>query len=142
VLLRFDPLRDIDRANQRITARPEVMPMDAYREDDHYAVHFDLPGVDPSSIDLTVEKNVVMVRAERTWEPAANHEVLVGERPQGTFSRQLFLADSLDVNQIQATYEQGVLTLVIPVAEQSKPHKVAISVNGNERVPVGAAAGS
>ncbi len=142
MLLRFEPFRDIERVSQRITARPEVMPMDAYREGDHYVVHFDLPGVDPSSIDLTVEKNVVMVRAERNWQPAENQEVLVGERPQGTFSRQLFLGDSLDVNQIQATYEQGVLTLVIPVAEQSKPHKVAISVNGNERVPVGAAAGS
>jgi HSP20 family protein len=142
MLLRFEPLRDIERVTQRIAARAEVMPMDAYREGDHYVVHFDLPGVDPASIDLTVEKNVVMVRAERNWQPAENQEVLVGERPQGTFSRQLFLGDSLDVNQIQATYEQGVLTLVIPVAEQSKPRKVAISVNGNERVPVGAAAGS
>jgi HSP20 family protein len=142
MLLRFEPFRDIERAIQRIAARPEAMPMDAYREGDHYVVHFHLPGVDPSSIDLTVEKNVVMVRAERSWQPAENQEVLVGERPQVTFSRQLFLGDSLDVDQIQATYEQGVLTLVIPVAEQSKRHKVAISVNGNERVPVSAAAGS
>jgi HSP20 family protein len=142
VLLRFEPFRDIQRASQGITGRPEVMPMDAYREGDHYVVQFDKPGVDPSSIDLTFEKNVVIVRAERNWKPFENQEVLVGERPQGAFSRQLFLGDSLDVNRIQATYEQGVLTRVIPVAEQSKPHKVAISVNGNERVPVGAAAGS
>jgi HSP20 family protein len=142
MLLRFEPFRDIERIGQRIAARPEAMPMDAYAEGDHYVVHFDLPGVDPSSIDLTVEKNVVMVRGERTWQPAENQEVLVGERPQGTFSRQLFLGDSLDVNHIQASYERGVLTLIIPVAEQAKPHKVAISVNEDERVPVGAATGS
>jgi HSP20 family protein len=142
MLLRFEPFRDMERIGQRIAARPEPMPMDAYTEGDHYVVHFDLPGVDPSSIDLTVEKNVVMVRAERTWQPAENQEVLVGERPQGTFSRQLFLGDSLDVNHIQASYERGVLTLIIPVAEQAKPHKVAISVNEDERVPVGAATGS
>ena len=142
MLLRFEPFRDVERISQRIAARPEAMPMDAYREGDHYVVHFDLPGVDPSSIDLTVEKNVVMVRAERNWQPAENQEVLVGERAQGTFSRQLFLGDSLDVDHIHATYEHGVLTLIIPVAEQAKPHKVEISVNDDERVPVGAAAGS
>src|ERR1700722_15448576 len=118
MLLRFEPFRDIERVSQRITGRREVMPMNAYRKGDHYVVHFDMPGVDSSSIDLTVEKNVVIVRAERNWKPAENQEVLVGERPQGTFSRQLFLGDSLDVNQIQATYEQGAVTLVIPGAEQ------------------------
>ncbi len=138
MLLRFDPFRDLERVTQRVTSRPESMPMDAYREGDHYVVHFDLPGVDPSSIDLTVEKNVLMVRAERTWQPTENQEVLVGERPQGTFSRQLFLGDSLDADQIHATYEQGVLTLVIPVAEQAKPHKVPITSNGGQPVPVGA----
>src|ERR1700722_16085452 len=118
MLLRFEPFGDIERVSHRTTARPEVMPMDAYREGDHYVVHFDLPGVDPSSIDLTLEKHVVIVQAERNWQPAENQEVLVGERPQGTFSRQLFLGDSLDVNQIKAAYEQGAVTLVIPGAEQ------------------------
>jgi HSP20 family protein len=142
MLLRFDPLREVERVIPRVLARPETMPMDAYQEGDHYVVHFDLPGVDPSNIDLTVEKNVVMVRAERTWQPTEAQEVLVSERPQGTFSRQLFLGDSLNAEQIEAAYENGVLTLVIPMAEQARPHKVAITVNGDPRVPVGAGAGT
>ena len=81
--------------------------MDAYREGGHYVVHFDLPGVDPSSIDLTVEKNVVMVRAERNWQPGENQEVLVGERPQGTFSRQLFLGDSLESTRFRPPTSRG-----------------------------------
>jgi HSP20 family protein len=137
MLLRFDPFRDLERVT-RTVSRPEMIPMDAYRDGDHYVVHFDLPGVDPSSIDLTVEKNVLMVRADRSWQPTESQEVLVAERPQGTFSRQLFLGDSLDADQIDARYDHGVLTLVIPVAEQAKPHKVEITVNGNQQIPVGA----
>jgi HSP20 family protein len=142
MLLRFDPFRDLDRVTQLVTARPEAMPMDAYREGDQFVVHFDLPGINPASIDLTVEKNVLTVRAERSWQPSDQQEILVAERPQGSFSRQLFLGDSLDAEQIRATYEEGVLTLCIPVAEHEKARKVEISVNGNERVPVGAGAGS
>jgi HSP20 family protein len=142
MLLRFDPFRDLDRVTQLVTARPEAMPMDAYREGDQFVVHFDLPGINPASIDLTVEKNVLTVRAERSWQLSDQQEILVAERPQGTFSRQLFLGDSLDADQIRATYEQGVLTLSIPVAEHEKARKVEITVNGNEPVPVGAGAGS
>jgi HSP20 family protein len=142
MLLRFDPFRDLDRVTQLVTARPEAMPMDAYREGDQFVVHFDLPGVHLASIDLTVEKNVLTVRAERSWQPSDQQEILVAEQPQGSFSRQLFLGDSLDAGQIRATYEQGVLTLCIPVAEHEKARKVEITVNGSERVPVGAGAGS
>ena len=141
MLLRFDPFRDLDGVTQLVTARPEAMPMDAYREGDQFVVHFDLPRINPASIDLTVEKNVLTVRAERSWQPSEQQEILVAERPQGTFSRQLFLGDSLDAEQIRATYEQGVLTLTIPVAEHEKARKVEITVNGDERVPVGTGAG-
>jgi HSP20 family protein len=103
------------------------MPMDAHREGDQFVVHFDLPGVDPDSIDLTVEKNVLTVRAERSWQPDQNMEVLVSERPQGTFSRQLFLGDGLDVDRIKANYNSGVLTLTIPVSGPAKPRKVSIA---------------
>jgi HSP20 family protein len=89
-----------------------------------------------------VEKNVLTVRAERSWQPNDQQEVLVAERPQGSFSRQLFLGDSLDADQIRASYERGVLTLSIPVAEQEKARKVEITVDGSDRVPVGAGAGS
>lgn len=107
--------------------RLPVMPMDAYRHDDRFVVNFEVPGVDPSSIELTVEKNVLTVSAERRWEPAEGDQVLVSERPQGSFSRQLFLGESLDADRIEANYDHGVLTVSIPVAEQAKPRRVEIS---------------
>src|SRR3977135_2038952 len=128
MLMRFDPFRELDTVAQllgRQTAnRQMAMPMDAYRQGDRFVVHFDLPGVDPDSIDLTVEKNVLTVTAGRKWEPNENQEGLISERPQGVFTRQLFLGDSLDADQLQASYDQGVLTILLPVAEQAKPRKV------------------
>ena len=128
-MMRFDPFRELDRLTQAFGTgvRPVAMPMDAYRQGDHFVVHFDLPGVDPSSIDLTVEKNVLTVSASRQWQQADDQQVLVSERPQGSFSRQLFLGESLDANRIQASYDNGVLTVRIPVAEQAKPRKVEIT---------------
>lgn len=123
MLLRFDPFREMERANPR----PITMPLDAYREGDHFTVMVDLPGVDSESIDLTVEKNVLAIRAERNWKPAEGQELLIAERPYGVFSRQLFLGDALELERIEAAYDLGVLTLTIPVAEQEKPRKVPIS---------------
>ena len=101
------------------------MPMDAWREGDSFVVEFDLPGVAQDTIDIDVERNVLTVRAERTarsgdWEPLAS------ERPKGLFSRQLVLGDNLDLEQIDAQYDAGVLRLTIPVAERAKPRKVAV----------------
>lgn len=130
MLMRSDPFRDLDRLTQQLfgsSARPSVMPMDAYRKGDQFVVHFDLPGVDPSSIDLTVEKNVLTVSAQRQWQPAEGEQVVASERPQGSFSRQLFLGESLDTERIEASYDAGVLTLTVPVAEQAKPRKVEIT---------------
>ena len=133
MLMRFDPFREFDRVTQQLLsgARPAVMPMDAYRHGEEFVVNFDLPGVDPGSIDLTVEKNVLTVSAQRGWQPAEGEEVLASERPQGTFSRQLFLGESLDTEHISAAYNNGVLTLTIPVAEAAKPRKVEIASGGN-----------
>jgi HSP20 family protein len=89
-------------------------------------VHFDLPGIDPSTIDLTVEKNVLSVRAQRSWQRAEGQEVIVAERPQGSFTRQLFLGEGLEPDGITAAYENGVLTVRLPVAEQAKPRKVEV----------------
>ncbi len=129
MLMRFDPFRELDRLTQRTweSPRPAVMPMDAYREGDTFRVHLDVPGVDPGSIDLTVEKNVLTITAERSWRATEDHEVVVAERPQGTFTRQLFLGEGLDPDRIEASYENGVLTVTVPVAEQAKPRKVQIS---------------
>jgi len=99
-------------------------------------VHFDVPGVDPASIDLTVEKNVLTVTAERHFGRSEGDEITVSERPQGRFSRQLFLGESLDPDGIQAHYDQGVLTLHIPIAERAKPRKVEVSSGAHEAVEV------
>jgi HSP20 family protein len=131
MLMRTDPFRELDRLTQQAfgangsLARPSVMPMDAWRDGDNFAVEFDLPGVDEKSIDLDVERNVITVKAER---PLRNDDVemLAAERPRGVFSRQLVLGDNLDTENIAASYDSGVLRLRIPLAEQAKPRKIAI----------------
>lgn len=141
MLMRFDPFRELDRlAQPPWGGRPAVMPMDAYRRNGDFVVHFDLPGVDPASIDLTVEKNVLTVTAERHFARQEGDEITVSERPQGRFNRQLFLGESLDSERISAHYDQGVLTLHIPVAERAKPRKVEVSAGAREAVEVGASA--
>jgi len=132
MLMRTDPFRDFDRLTQQLlgtSARPSAMLMDAWREGDHVVVEFDLPGVSADSVDLDVERNVLTVTAQR---PALNEgqEFLAAERPRGVFSRQLVLGDNLDLDRIQAGYRDGVLKLVIPVAERAKPRKITISHNG------------
>jgi len=139
MLMRSDPFAELDRVAQQVLgtrARPAAMPMDAYRDDDRFIVNFDLPGVDPSSVDLTVEKNVLTVTAERQWQPREHQEVVAAERPQGNFSRQLFLGESLDPDRVEARYENGVLTVVIPVAEQAKPRKVEITAGTTNGKPI------
>jgi HSP20 family protein len=129
MLMRTDPFRDLDRLTQQLmgtASRPTLMAMDAWREGDEFVVEFDLPGVDPNSVDLDVERNVLTVRAER---PSLNgdRELIAAERPRGVFSRQLILGDNLDVESVGASYSSGVLTVRIPVAEQAKPRKIQIS---------------
>jgi len=142
MLMRFDPFRELDRLTQTVGgASQTVMPMDAYRQGDEFIVHFDLPGIDPSSIDLTVEKNVLTLSAQRSWQPDENLQIIASERPYGTFSRQLFLGDTLDADRVAASYEHGVLTVKIPVAEQAKPRRVEVSGQG-EREAVGAGSNS
>ena len=139
MLMRFDPFRQLDRLTSDLwNANRSVMAMDAYRDGDSFVVHFDLPGIDPGSIDLTVERNVLTVKAERGWAPAEGQEVLTSERPQGSFSRQLFLAETLDVDHIEANYDAGVLSLRIPVAEKAKPRRVEIASGGGAALETGA----
>lgn len=130
MLMRTDPFRELDRLTQQVfgtAARPAAMPMDAFREGDTFVVELDLPGVAPESIDLDIERNVLTVKAERRPSVGQDSEVVITERPTGSFSRQLFLGETLDTEHIDASYEAGVLRLRIPVAEQAKPRKIAIS---------------
>jgi HSP20 family protein len=143
MLMRTDPFRELDRLTQQVfgtdgtLARPSVMPMDAWRDGDTFHVEFDLPGVNPDSIDLDVERNVVTVQAERPAR-ADNAELIAAERPRGVFSRQLVLGDNLDTERIAASYDAGVLTLKIPVAEQAKPRKISITREGEDRQAINA----
>ncbi|HEV3365096.1 MAG TPA: Hsp20/alpha crystallin family protein [Acidimicrobiia bacterium] len=138
MLIRFDPFREMERAaGTWWNGRAPGLPMDAYRRGDEFIVHFDLPGVDPSSIDLTVEKNVLTVRAQRQWPMDDVEKIAIQERPQGNFTRQLFLGDQLDADGLAASYEHGVLTLTIPMVEQAKPRKVEITA-GSGQTAIGA----
>jgi HSP20 family protein len=136
MLMRTDPFRELDRLTQQVFgtpttgswSRPTAMPMDAYRDGEQFVVAFDLPGVDPAAIELDVERNVLTVKAERRPVAVGDHvEMQVAERPLGVFSRQLFLGDTLDADHIDASYEAGVLTLRIPIAERAKPRKISIA---------------
>ncbi|MET0979614.1 MAG: HSP20 family small heat-shock protein [Paeniglutamicibacter terrestris] len=135
MLMRTDPFRDLDRLAEQVfgtPTRPAAMAMDAWRDGDTFEVEFDLPGVDPESIDLDVERNVVTVKAER---PALNNglDMLASERPRGVFSRQLVLGENLDTEHIEADYDAGVLSLHIPVAEKAKPRKIEITSTNSGR---------
>ncbi|MEI5675680.1 MULTISPECIES: Hsp20/alpha crystallin family protein [unclassified Nocardioides] len=134
-----DPFRDLDRLTQQLlgtTNRPAAMAMDAWREGDRFVIEFDLPGVTRESIDLDVERNVLTVRAERVTRNG-DWQMLANERTRGTFSRQLVLGDNLDLDRIEASYDAGVLRLVVPVAERAKPRKIEIgsSQDGEHREP-------
>jgi HSP20 family protein len=140
MLMRFDPFRELDRLTDQAWrgGRTPVMPLDAYRHGDVFTIDFDLPGVDPESIDLTVERNVLTVSAERTWQRQDGMDVVAAERPQGRFSRQLFLGDGLDSGKVDANYVNGVLTVRIPVADQAKPRKVAIGAGNDNGTAIAA----
>ncbi|MEU4345254.1 HSP20 family small heat-shock protein [Nocardia sp. NPDC023852] len=140
MLMRTDPFRDLDRLTQQVfgtPARPAVMPMDAWRENDEFFVELDLPGIEPDSLELDVERNVLTVRASRP-ELDSDRSMIAAERTRGVFSRQLFLGENLDTDAIRADYRDGVLRLRIPVSEKAKPRKIEISHHDHERQAISA----
>jgi HSP20 family protein len=137
MLMRTDPFREFDRIAQQLTgttgtwSRPAAMPMDAYRDGETYVIALDIPGVDPEAVEVDVERNMLTVKAER--RPAAGADGVrmeLSERPLGVFSRQLVLADTLDTERIDASYDAGVLTLRIPIAERAKPRRITVGSGG------------
>jgi HSP20 family protein len=137
MLMRFEPFREFGRVPEELLSerRTRQIPVDAYRRGTDFKIDLDLPGADPGSIELTVEKDVLTVQATRTWTPAEDDQVAVRERGQGEYRRQLLLGESLDRDHMTAAYEDGVLTITIPVSEQAKPRKVEIT-HGVGAVPV------
>ncbi|AWV48254.1 18 kDa antigen [Mycobacterium leprae Kyoto-2] len=133
MLMRTDPFRELDRFAEQVlgtSARPAVMPMDAWREGEEFVVEFDLPGIKADSLDIDIERNVVTVRAERPGVDP-DREMLAAERPRGVFNRQLVLGENLDTERILASYQEGVLKLSIPVAERAKPRKISVDRGNN-----------
>ena len=133
MLLRFDPFRELDRVADQAWSRATnpAIPMDAVRRGETVWISFDLPGVDPDSIDLEVERNVLSLSAERRFDRQEGDDLLAQERRQGHFTRQVLLGETLDTSAVSADYADGVLTVTIPVAEQAKPRKVEIGAHDN-----------
>lgn len=131
MLMQFDPFSEFDRLTREVSgaARGGWMPADAYREGDRYFLLIDMPGIDPDSIDLTVEKSTITVSAERHWDRTTDTQVLINERPQGTFTRRFLLGEGLDTDHIEAGYDHGILTLVVPVAETARPRKIEVGAS-------------
>ncbi len=132
MLTRFDPFRELDRVFERPwgPSRQPTMPLDAYRHAETYVVNVDLPGFDPATIDISVDKDVLTIKAERTWQPVEGDDVIAAERTHGQFFRQLFLGDGLDTERIHASYDNGVLAVTIPMSERAKPRKVEVAHAG------------
>lgn len=131
----FDPFREMDRVLSAMRApAPAGMPMDLYRTADHFVASIDLPGVDPETIDIDVEERTLTVRAERTGLSDNDIQWLAHERPSGTFARQLTLGYGVAADRIEADYADGVLTLSIPVAEEAKPRKIDVNIDGRSRM--------
>lgn len=131
----FDPFREMDRWFSDVARTPAsaAMAMDLYRAGDNFVARVDLPGVDPSSIDVDIDERTLTIRAERKPDAAQDEQRwLLRERPVGTFARQLTLGYGVALDKINAEYRDGVLTLTIPVAEEAKPRKVAVSHGGGQ----------
>ncbi len=138
-LVRSDPFRDVDRVFQQLWGaqngpRPMAMPMDAYRKDDSFLIRLDLPGVNADDVELTVEDNVLSIKAERPVPTMSDGiESVISERPFGTFTRQVVLGNNLDTEHIRAEYESGVLSLAIPVAEHAKPRRIEVTAHPDQQ---------
>ena len=130
----FDVLSQFDRLASSVfdTARtPRLMPVDLFRDGDQYVLSADLPGIDPASVDLDVDGQVLTIRAERPMPATENVKWIAHERPHGTYLRQFTLGNGVDTDGITANYEHGVLSVIVPIAEKAKPRKIAIAANAS-----------
>jgi HSP20 family protein len=124
---RFDPFRELDRLASALDGSANAsVPMDVVRSAHEVRIYFDLPGIDPGSVDLSVERNRLTLKVTRSWEIAEGERVVVRERPSGDFSRTLMLSEGLDASRVTARYEHGVLLITIPVGELAQPRKITI----------------
>ncbi|MEN8239569.1 MAG: Hsp20/alpha crystallin family protein [Actinomycetota bacterium] len=132
----IDPFQEMDRMLSAAAdkARAGVMPLDAFEKDGVYTLRFDLPGVDPDKIDVTIEDKVLTVKAERVFEDTVGANWMLRERPTGIHSRQVRLGDSLDAAKVDADYVEGVLTVTLPVREEAMPRKIDVTSHKREAI--------
>ncbi|OJX73100.1 Hsp20/alpha crystallin family protein [Leifsonia sp. 71-9] len=136
----FDPFSQLDRIAQSLfdtSRQPRLMPVDLFREGDRYVLNADLPGVDPGSVDIDVDGHLLTIRAQRSAGNRENFRWLAQERPFGSYMRQFTIGDDVDAEAISASYDNGVLSVVIPIAERAKPRKIQVesaAENGRKAV--------
>lgn len=133
---RFDPFQEMDRLMNQVLGQQRAsatMPMDLFRSGDHYVLNVDLPGADPGSIDVAVDDRTLTIRAQRTARTEDGVQWLAKERPVGTYARQLTVGRGLALDKITASYQDGVLSLSIPVAEEAKPRRIQVNVDGGSQ---------
>ena len=128
--LYFDPFRELDRvAANLLDARqgPRLMPIDLHKDGDLYILNADLPGIDPGSVDVDVDGQLLTIRAERTLTTGDGVKWITREREAASFLRQLNLGQGIDTESISASYDNGVLSVTIPVSEKAKPRRIEVS---------------
>lgn len=141
LLTSFDPFVEFDRLARRAfgagpwsaTVRP-IMPMDVIRGKDEVQFRFDLPGVDPESIDVTVDRDMLSVSAQRTEQTGADEKLITRERVTGSFTRRLYLGNTLDTDKIEATFADGVLTVRLPLLATAQPRKIEIHTDSKKEI--------
>ena len=136
--MNFDPFRDLDRVAGvlRDSRAPRLMPMDLFREGDVYVLNADMPGIDPGSVDIDVDGQLLTIRGERTLANHENVKWITRERTSGSFLRQLSLGQGVDVDKISATYSNGVLSVTIPVTQAAKARKIEVGTEKQETMAV------
>ena len=136
----YDPFHHLDELRDQLMSggrSPRSFPMDAYRRGEEFLVHLDLPGIDPETVEVTVENQVLTISVERRFEQLEGDEIIVSERPQGRFSRQLRLGSTIDTDRIAASYHDGVLTITLPVSERARPRQVRVGRAGPAQIGEG-----
>ncbi|MFI9406498.1 Hsp20/alpha crystallin family protein [Nocardia sp. NPDC052316] len=139
-MLRFDPFHDMDTVARQLLGEaagssraPRFMPMDLFKAGDHYVLHADLPGVDPGSVDVSVDNGTLTLRAQRSAPSEEGVQWIASERFAGNFMRQISLGDNVDAEKISATYNNGVLSVTIPIAERAKPRRIEVASGSSQQ---------
>ncbi|WP_107660031.1 Hsp20/alpha crystallin family protein [Nocardia suismassiliense] len=139
-MLRFDPFHDMDTVARQLLGEtagssraPRFMPMDLFKAGDHYVLHADLPGVDPGSVDVSVDNGTLTLRAQRSAPSEEGVQWIASERFAGNFMRQISLGDNVDADKISAAYNNGVLSVTIPIAERAKPRRIEVASGSSQQ---------